>query len=211
MTRPLCKKPFARRGGFTLIELLVVIAIIAILAALLLPALGESKKRAMEKTCLSNLRQLHVAAHLYSDAYGITPPAYVSASKRWMDLLEPYLEKSSKVYLCPMDVNPKPCAWDPTIRLNYGINSFNYVGGRTNLSGWYGFSFAQVSRPDGVVLMADCTSGNYYCGSGKPAPFPKAVPGVDYRHRKSQFGAVFFDGHVEQMSKTKREDWDASI
>src|SRR5262245_14453139 len=62
-----------RREGFTLIELLVVIAVIAILAALLLPALNRGKIAADSAVCKSNLRQLTLAMTMYAQQTGTYP------------------------------------------------------------------------------------------------------------------------------------------
>ncbi len=115
--------PKARRSGFTLIELLVVIAIIAILAALLFPALVAAKARAKRVQCVSNLRQVGIAFHSFAHAHGGKFPMRVSSraggsaefversylvsgefyfSFRHFQVLSNELE-NTKILLCPAD------------------------------------------------------------------------------------------------------------
>ena len=133
----------ARRWGFTLIELLVVIAIIAILAALLLPALTRSKLKAQSATCVSNLRQLTTAWIMYADDYaGVLVPNYLSSPLAWIDgtsgsvfilpgatninslkagLLFPY-NPAIGVYRCPSAIKG-PSGVPPNVRVvrNYSL------------------------------------------------------------------------------------------
>lgn len=195
-----------RRSGFTLVELLVVIGVIAALIAVLLPALARARAAAQAASCLSNLRQIGVAAQMYAGSHKSYPPAWIDGTTRWMDLLKPLIAKKSGIYQCPDDPKRIAVTWDAEIILSYGINTFNFAG--KTWCFWYGVKPTNVHRSSEVILFADCTPGKYYCGGG--ASFSEPVVDVDYRHQKKSFNAVFCDGHAERMTRTTRQNWDAS-
>ena len=125
------------KRGFTLIELLVVIAIIAILAAILFPVFARAREKARDATCLSNLKQIALAARMYAQDYdevfpsarivpgcpypdyGASIPFMLIAERQFQGyptLFMPYV-KNHQIFWCPSDNNDATTT--PTATVSY--------------------------------------------------------------------------------------------
>ena len=150
-----------RKSGFTLIELLVVIAIIAILAAMLLPALNKVRHTAKKITCVNNLKQMGTVfslyTHQYNDwmipAYGC-PPGDTERRSWSYSLTKMNFINSPKQVFCPLEeplIRRRKPSFDKT-PLGATDYSYGYIGYYTNAG--YGTQGYKVTSP--LRLHADC-------------------------------------------------------
>jgi len=214
----------ANRRGFTLIELLVVIGIISILSGMLFPVVHRAREAARKTTCIANLRQLGMAAHMYSQDYDEWLPCdyYACNSStthmRLVRQIKPYTANMDIMY-CPS--TPKVAAFMPDFsptpenkeagNIGYYCFSFDRKPStvdppKPEYSTWISWAFLRARLKDKPRVMRETWDSDYWLWSDAWCKLTRVNHGIALHdsHRGS-INICYMDGHVKFQGGRARD------